>query len=269
MTQSAVRSAIVNPFTTNPNPALLYLTPSLRATIAKIRFVIDYRQGLTAILGDVGMGKSSLVRLLHLEYSFRDGCVSALIPTPNYPSDFGLLKGICKEFGVAPKRSMVDQEDELRAFLLKCIHEGRNCVVWIDEAQRLTTRMLELVRTLLNLETNTEKLIQVVLSGQLELRERLRQPAQRPIRSRILTPNLLDPLSPDEMAEVIQFRLQQAGDDCRFSPDALTRLYAVTHGVPRAVLQICSIAWGAARAAGAQQIDANLVEIGIEAQEAL
>src|SRR3954468_1945366 len=97
------------PFTTSPNPALLYLTPSLKATLAKVRFVLDYRQGLTALLGDPGMGKSSLVRRLYLEYSLRDDCAAALIPSPNYPSDFGLLKGICGELKVAPKRSMVDQ----------------------------------------------------------------------------------------------------------------------------------------------------------------
>src|SRR5262249_42354479 len=62
------------PYTTSPNPALLYLTPSLKSTLAKVRFVLDYRQGLTAVLGDPGMGKSTLVRLLHLEYSLRDDC---------------------------------------------------------------------------------------------------------------------------------------------------------------------------------------------------
>src|ERR1051325_11136268 len=225
------------PFTTSPNPTLLYLTPTLKSTIAKIRFVIEYRQGLTALLGDVGMGKSSIVRLLHLEYSLREDCASVLIPTPNYPSDFGLLKGICKELGVAPKRSMVEQEDELRGFLYQCIQDGRNCVVRIDEAQRLNTKMLELVRTMLNLETNSEKLIQIVLSGQLELRDRLKDPERKALRRRIMTPSLLAPLSPEETAEMIAYRCKQHDVPNLFTPEAVTEIYTLTGGVQSETLQ--------------------------------
>jgi general secretion pathway protein A len=253
------------PFTTNPNPTLLFLTPGLRSTIAKIKFVIDYRQGLTALLGDVGMGKSSLVRLLHLEYSLREDCASVFIPTPNYPSDFGLLKGICKELGVAAKRSMVDQEDELRAFLFAALQEDRNTVIWIDEAQKLNSKMLELVRTLLNLETNEQKLIQVVLVGQLELLERLKEPARKALRRRILTPSLLSPLAPEEVSEVIAFRCKQGGVENLFKADAIERIYALTGGVPSEVLQICSVAWEAAKALEAKSITAEFIEMASEA----
>jgi general secretion pathway protein A len=255
------------PFTTSPNPTLLYLTPSLKSTIAKIRFVIEYRQGLTALLGDVGMGKSTIVRLLHLEYSLREDYASVLIPTPNYPSDFGLLKGICKELGVAPKRSMVEQEDELRAFLFTCIQEGRNCVVWIDEAQRLNTKMLELVRTMLNLETNSDKLIQIVLAGQLELRDRLKEPGRKALRRRIMTPSLLDPLSPEETAGVIDYRCRQAGEANTFTDEAVREIYASTGGVPSEVLKVCAVAYEAAKALEAKAITPDFVSMAVEAVE--
>jgi general secretion pathway protein A len=256
--------ALTTPFSTNPNPALLYLTPALKATLAKIQFVIDYRQGLTALLGDIGMGKSTVIRRLHMDYSLRDDCAVALIPSPNFPSDFGLLKGICKELGVPPKRSMVEQEDALREYLFAALEADRGVVVFLDEAQRLTTKMLELVRTLLNLETNTTKLIQIVLSGQLELRDRLRDPARRALRSRIMTPSLLDPLAPDEMAAMIAFRCQQGGELNPFTPEALTALYAASGGIPRDTLKLCSIAWQGAKALGVTEIGPDLIEMAVE-----
>jgi general secretion pathway protein A len=253
------------PFTTSPNPALLYLTPTLKSSLAKVRFVLDYRQGLTALLGDVGMGKSTLLRFLHLEYTLRDDCTAALIPTPNFPSDFGLLKGICKELGVAPKRSMVEQEGALRDFLFTAVEQERNCIVFLDEAQRLDRRMLELIRTLLNLETNQEKLIQVVLAGQLELRDRLKEPGSRALRSRIMTPSLLDPLAPEEMAEMIDFRCRVAGESNIFTADAVTAIYTATGGVPREALQMCAVAWQTAKAEEATRITADIVEIAVDA----
>ena len=253
------------PFSTSPNPTLLYQTAQIRATLAKIRFVVDYRQGLTALLGDVGMGKSTLLRLLHLEYELREDSRAILIPTPNYPSDFALLKGICREFGAAPKRSMTEQQDELTAFLFGCLERGTNTVVFIDEAQKLTTKMLELVRTLLNLETNDMKLIQIVLAGQLELRDRLNDPRQRAIRRRVLTPSLMDPLSPDETAEMIAFRCRTANVPNLFTADALTALYAETGGVPSLVLQVCMCAWEAALALDLRTIGAAEIRLALDA----
>jgi general secretion pathway protein A len=253
------------PYTTSPNPALLYLTPSLKATLAKVRFVLDYRQGLTALLGDPGMGKSSLVRRLYLEYSLRDDCAAALIPSPNYPSDFGLLKGICGELKVPPKRSMVDQESALRDFLFECVEHGKNCVVFIDEAQRLSRNMLEIVRTLLNLETNEEKLIQVVLSGQLELRDRLKEPRSKALRSRIMTPSLLDPLAPEETAEMIAFRSEAGNVPNLFTSDAVKAIYTASGGVPRIVLAICAVAWTVAQAEELDRITPDIIDIALSA----
>jgi general secretion pathway protein A len=238
------------PFSISPNPLLLHLTPNLRVTLEKVRFVVDERQGLTAILGDVGLGKSSILRYLYNEYDAREETTAVLIPSPNFPSEFAFLKKICADFGLPARRSMVDQENELRAFLLGQYTQDKICVVFIDEAQRLTGRQLELVRTLLNFETDDTKLIQIVLSAQLELRQKLMDASKKALRSRIFTHSMLAPLSPSEMREMLAFRCQQAGINDPFTAESLAALYTRTGGIPRDVLKVAAIAWKFSQADG-------------------
>ena len=186
----------IKPFSISPNPAYLYLTPALQSVLEKCRYVIDDRQGLTVITGDVGMGKSTVLRYLWSEYSLRDDTVTSLMPTPTYPTDFSFLKALSGDFKLNARRSLVDQEDELRVFMMQCFADERNVVVFIDEAQKLTGRQLEMVRVLLNFETNSEKLVQIVLAGQIELRHKLADKSKKALRSRILVPSLLTTLSP-------------------------------------------------------------------------
>lgn len=233
----------IQPFSISPNPALLYLTSALRVTLEKVRFVVDERQGLTAILGDVGLGKSTVLRYLFNEYDARDDASATMIASPNFPSEFAMLKKICADFDLPARRSMVDQENELRAFLIRLYSEDKLCVVFIDEAQRLTGRQLELVRTLLNFETDDTKLIQVVLSAQLELRAKLADSSKKALRSRIFAPSMLAALSLNEMSEMVAFRCTQAGVSNPFTKDALEALYTRTGGVPREVLKVASVAW--------------------------
>lgn len=231
------------PFSTSPNPALLYLTPTLEVTLEKVRFVVDSRQGLTAILGDVGLGKSTVVRYLFNEFDAREDAAATLIANPNFPSEFAFLKKICADFGLKARRSMVDQENELRALLLELYAQDKVCVVFVDEAQKLPGPQLELIRALLNFETDDTKLIQVVLSAQLELRTKLMDPSKKALRSRIFAPSLLAALSLNEMREMIRFRCQQAKVLSPFTDDALEMLYTLTAGVPREVLKTCAVAW--------------------------
>src|SRR5258708_2554583 len=107
-----------NPFTTSPNPSFLYLTDSLHETLDKTRYVLDERQGLTVIYGEVGHGKSTVLRHLYGEYAARGDCAVALLPTPDYDTGLALLKAICGEFGVQRKRAKLDQQAEFQRFLL-------------------------------------------------------------------------------------------------------------------------------------------------------
>jgi general secretion pathway protein A len=238
------------PFSISPNPFLLYLTPALQVTLEKVRFVVDSRQGLTAILGDVGLGKSTVIRYLFNEYDAREDVAATLIPSPNFPSEFAFLKKICADFELPARRSMVDQENELRRFLLDVYASDRLCVVFIDEAQRLTGRQLELVRTLLNFETDETKLIQVVLAAQLELKQKLADSSKKALRSRIFAPSLLAPLSLNETQEMVNFRCQQAGAKNTFTNEAIETLYTLTGGIPREILKVAAVAWRFSEAEG-------------------
>ena len=238
------------PFSISPNPFLLYLTPALQVTLEKVRFVVDSRQGLTAILGDVGLGKSTVIRYLFNEYDAREDVAATLIPSPNFPSEFAFLKKICADFELPARRSMVDQENELRRFLLDVYARDRLCVVFIDEAQRLTGRQLELVRTLLNFETDETKLIQVVLAAQLELKQKLADSSKKALRSRIFAPSLLAPLSLNETQEMVNFRCKQAGTKNTFASEAIETLYTLTGGIPREILKVAAVAWRFSEADG-------------------
>src|SRR4051794_3766924 len=195
------------PFSISPNPNCLYLTPSLRAVLAKAKFSIDKRQGLAAILGDIGLGKSTILRYLFAEYlSKEESVVTTLVPTPKFPSPFATLKFIAQDLGVDGKRSFVAQQDTLQDFLIKSYEAKKNVVVFIDEAQVLDNSQLELIRSMLNFETHKHKLIQIVLAGQIELKDKLAADKNRALYSRISTYSVLDPLTLAETGEMINFR---------------------------------------------------------------
>lgn len=250
------------PFSISPDPELLYLTPALKSTLFKVQHVVENRQGLTAIMGDVGTGKSSVLRRLWSDYAGRsDEFATAILPSPNFPSDFGMLKAICNDFGMRPKRSMVDQENELRGFLIELDADGKTCVLFVDEAQRLKGPHLELIRTLLNFETNKYKLIQIVLAAQLELRNKLMDSSKKALRSRIFLPSLLAPLSLPETREMISFRCEKAGIPNPFDDSTVELIYNKTNGVPRAVLKVCAFAYVLALQAGERTVPIEAVEL--------
>jgi general secretion pathway protein A len=231
------------PFSISPNPNTLYLTPRLKAVLHKVRFTVDKRQGLTAILGDNGLGKSSILRFLHSEYLARENVVTTLIPTPVFSSDFAMLKSICQDFDLPARRGMTDQLEEFQSFLLEQYQAKKNIVLFIDEAQKLTNKMLEMVRAILNFETHTHKLVQIVLSGQLELRNRLLSEAHKALRSRLSAPSLLDALTPQETADMLEYRCKAAEIANPFTSGAVERIYELTNGVPRDVLLLCALAY--------------------------
>ena len=249
------------PFSISPNPNSLYITPSLRAVIAKARFTIDKRQGLTcAALGDVGLGKSTVLRYLYGEYAAKENVVTTLIPTPKFPSIFGMLKYICSDFEIDPKRSFVTQQDALQEFLLKTFEEGKNVVLFVDEAQLLNNEQLELIRGMLNFETDKHKLIQIALAGQLELREKLNTEKNKALYSRISTYSVLDPLTADETAAMIEFRCQFAGINNPFTREAMEMVYIKSKGIPRAILKVCALAYEMMLMAEDKQITPDYIE---------
>lgn len=231
------------PFSISPNPLSLYLTDALEGVLFKTRFTINKRQGLTVILGDNGLGKSTIVRYLHTEFDARDDVKSVFIPTPNYSSEFAFMQALSAEMGLEKRRSILAHQQELEAWLAVKYAEGKNVVLFVDEAQRLSNKMLEVVRALLNYETDDRKLIQVVLAGQLELRTRLLSESQKALYSRLMAPSLLSPLTLSDMSAMLAYRCKRAKIKNPFDTEALERLYTVTDGVPRAVLRLCVYAY--------------------------
>jgi general secretion pathway protein A len=253
-------SLLLPPFTINPDPSLLYLTAGLNAALHKTRYVVERRQGLTAILGDVGLGKSTVLRYLYQSFASRDDCTVCFLHTPSYKSEFAFLKAICSEFELPLRPSQQRQESELNSFLIEQYSAGRLVVLFVDEAQKLPGSQLELVRTLLNFETGKVKLIQIVLAAQLEIRQKLADPSKKAIRSRIFAPSLLEPLTLQETGEMIQFRCDRAGIKNPFPASAVEAIYRVTGGVPREILKVCSITVEMMEHTGLKEATPELIE---------
>jgi len=229
------------PFSITPDPRYLYFTPSHRAAFEHVIYGVTERKGFIELTGEVGCGKTTLCRavLAHLGATAR----SALILNPCL-NGRQLLRAIVADFGLDAPRDHVAQLGALNAFLLKQATLGINVVLMIDEAQDLPVTTLEQVRLLSNLETAQSKLIQIVLSGQPELKRRLETPELRQLRQRITVRASVPPLNVAEIAAYISHRLQVAGapDDVRFEEAAARRVADYSGGVPRSINAVCDYA---------------------------
>ena len=253
-----------NPFNLTPDPRYLYLSPHHRDALNYILYGINERKGFVVITGGIGTGKTTLCRFL--VSSFDASVETALIFNPAL-SDTELLQTIIQEFGISMngrKKTKKNCIDALNRFLLKNHAEGKNAVLLIDEAQNLSHYVLEQIRLLSNLETDREKLIQIILIGQPELRDLMAMPSLRQLNERITVRYHLDPLCRDDIDRYVQHRLSIAGEHNRvtFSRPAYRLIYRYSRGIPRRINAICDrallvaytrnrseIDWGAVREA--------------------
>lgn len=250
------------PFVISPSPTLLYLTPSFKKATHMITATLDNRQGVSCIIGDIGMGKSSLLRYLHAEYLSREECVAVLIPGGDtFRRPFAVLRRICTELGLEPCRSMLDYQMALEKYLLEINEQRKYVAVFFDEAERLDTYMLDLVRGLLNYEkSETGKLIQFVLAGSIDLYDRMRRKRNRALRSRVLYMNFLEPFSLDETLGMIEFRCDRLDMPNPFTRFAMEKIHELSHGVPRRILAVASAAYDLRAMAATDRLDADFVE---------
>ncbi len=248
-------------FSISPNPRFFYITPSVQAAIAKTKYVIRARQGLTTIIGDVGLGKTSLLRLLFNEYADEQEHTVAFMVNPKQTSETAFLKAICTEFGVPTRRSQRETEYELRDFLVNQFRAAKNVVLFIDEAQQLRGPMFEQIRQILNFETDSTKLISIVMAGQVELRYKLADKSKRALVSRIAVSSTLDALSPEETAGMINFRCHVAGVQNPFEHEAVSAIYQFSKGVPREAIKLCAMSVQYAALNSLKTIPADLVEM--------
>ena len=191
----------------------------------------------------------------------------AFIPDLESSSTFAFVRSICSAYDIPAKRSLHAQKETLKQFVYEQGTAGFNVVLLLDEAQGLTNEMFEIVRSFLNYESNNAKLIQIILTGQIELREKLKNRENRAIKSRVIMYGLLDPLSLHEMKGMIAHRCNLAQIPIPFTDNALSNIYEWSGGVPRDILKICSLAYESSRLAGVDDVPDEIVHFSIHQEE--
>jgi general secretion pathway protein A len=227
------------PFTITPNPRFLFFSDKHREAFNHLLYGIRERRGFVQLTGEVGTGKTTLCRAL-LE-QLGGNFSTAVILNPALDADL-LLKAIAVEFGLdVTGADRLEMIAVINDFLLRQMAEGRECVLIVDEAQTLNNDLLEQVRLLSNLETDERKLLQIVLMGQPELRDRLNHHGLRQLRQRITVRYHLNPLRQDEVAQYVRHRLEVSGAKGApsFTKPALWRIYRYSRGLPRLINAVC------------------------------
>ncbi|MBI3852211.1 MAG: AAA family ATPase [Verrucomicrobia bacterium] len=247
------------PFTITPNPRFLFFSAKHREAFNHLLYGIRERKGFVQLTGEVGAGKTTLCRAMleQLDHHY----ATALILNPVLDADH-LMKAIAMEFGLdAHGMDGLEILWLLNNFLLSQAEQGKDAVLIIDEAQDLTDELLEQVRLLSNLETDDHKLLQIVLLGQPELRDRLNNHRLRQLRQRITVRYHLRPLSRYEVSHYVQHRLEVSGakNGPYFTRPAMWRVYNYSHGVPRLVNAVCDKALLAGFVQQSDRIDYRMV----------
>jgi general secretion pathway protein A len=227
------------PFNLTPDPKFLFLSSRHREALEHLAYGVANKEGFLLITGDIGTGKTTLCRAF-LERSNRNLKTAAIFNS--FLTEEELLESILLDFGFPSKgRSRKERMDALNKFLIYQHSQGGNAVLVIDEAQNLSISVLEQIRMLSNLETEREKLLQIVLIGQVELREKIMLPQLRQLEQRISVRYHLQPLSKSEVSKYIYHRLMVAGSEGRinFSRGALRNIYRSSKGIPRLINLIC------------------------------
>jgi type II secretory pathway predicted ATPase ExeA len=229
-----------NPFNVNPDPRYLYLTKQIEEALTGLMYGIQTRKGFITLTGEVGTGKTTLVNRL-LDWLRQRRTRTAFLFNSRMNTSH-LFDFILAEFEIAcESRTKSQQLMKLNQWLLERYRAGETAVLIVDEAQNLSYPVLEEIRMLTNLETSTEKLLQIVLSGQPELEEKLKLPQLRQLKQRITLRCKTAPLTKEQTHAYIAERLRIAGTSGEqiFSPEAMDTVHMYSLGIPRVVNLLC------------------------------
>ena len=226
------------PFNITCDPQFFFESLSHREALSKLLYGIKEKKGIILLTGEVGTGKTTLCRAI---LDKLDPTVKVSVVFNPYFSEVQLLQAIAEDFGLQiEKKSRLDIVKKLNEFLLDVNSKGGNAVLIVDEAQHLGNRQLEQIRLLSNLETIREKLLQIVLVGQPELTDKLKQFRLRQIRQRIFVKHDIAPLQEQEVKDYIKLRLKSAGGEkINFLPESYKVIYEFTKGIPRLINLLC------------------------------
>jgi len=252
-----------NPFNVSPDPRYLFVTAQIEETLSGLMYGIQTRKGIVTLTGEVGTGKTTLVNRV-LDWLHERATRTAFLFNSRMNST-QLFDFVLAEFEIeCESRSKSLQLMKLNQWLLERFRAGETAVLIIDEAQNLTFPVLEEIRMLTNLETSTEKLLQIVLSGQPELEEKLNLPQLRQLRQRIMLRCKTSPLTKEQTHAYILERLKIAGAVANgqpiFSPVAIETIHLYSLGIPRVVNLLCEHALINAYVEQQRPIQAKIIE---------
>ena len=252
------------PFSTSPDPALFYESDAHKAALYRLQVSIKLKRGLSLVLGDVGTGKTTLSRRLFQVLKKEKRVSSHLMLNPFYENEDEFVGALLTLFKIQQEPGLLSVAESLEAierFLYeKSVTEKETVVLLIDEAQRLSPGALEVLRALLNYETNEFKLLQLVLMGQLELLPRLKE--MKNFWDRISYGTMIAPLDIADTEGMINFRMREAGQSSRhslFTPSAIQEIYRYSQGYPRRITMICHDALELLVLSGKRDVDETIV----------
>lgn len=253
------------PFSSSPDPDFFYESHEHHAALMRLLIEIRLRRGLSIILGDVGTGKTTLSRKLFQMLSERQDILFYMIMDPTAQSEELFLESLIRAFDIQSEfgenKTILDYKEAIKKYLYqKGVEENKTIVLVVDEAQKLNPLSLEILRVLLNYETNEFKLLQLVLFAQIELLPRIKE--IKNFIDRVILKYVLNPLDLKETKDMIEFRLQQAGfnSDLRlFTDDAINEIHNFTQGYPRRINLLCHNALRLLITENKPLVDAGLV----------
>jgi len=258
------------PFSTTADPAFMYASAEHREALLRLQLSLRQRRGLNVVIGDIGVGKTTLCRKLYEEIARENGYAIRVVDDPSFRSEYQFMGYLLRAFGVPRKgRSGYDFKECFRKFLLDMAEKDETPILLIDEGQILSSAILEMIRMFLNFETDKFKLLQLVIFAQLELLDRLR--ARRNFLDRIALRYILNPLQEHEVAEMVRFRLEVAGyqgERPLFTDDAIHAIYEATGGLPRPITMLCHNALEYIVLNEREAVDAEVVRHCVEREAA-